>query len=230
MRGCSSVATAAILGTLWLASSGRCEEIHLEIEGLPEAATVSAFVAGQEGVAAVPDGGVWKLAGLTPGTYNVEIRAGGLHIIGVDLRLSDADGNPVETAPAGETVETTIREFFEHTKDFFDERRMPLVAGAGDRAVALVENVRRGDTTTYGAGRGNVFFRLDLWDFEKSFGSWQKTGSRVFLRRMLAAGEFESAHRLYSRELGGIDLAPDQVRKITYTFPSDENTDQEERK
>ncbi|MHC4715225.1 MAG: hypothetical protein ACYTAN_18475, partial [Planctomycetota bacterium] len=179
MRRRSSVATAAALVAVWLAPSGRCEEIHLEIEGLPGGATVSAFVAGQDGVAAVPDGGVWKLAGLTPGTYNIEIKTGGLHVIGVDLRLRDVDGNPVETAPVSEAVETTIREFFEHTRDFFDERRMPLVAGAGDRAVALVENVRRGDTTTYGAGRGNVFFRLDLWDFEKSFGSWQKTGSRV---------------------------------------------------
>ncbi|MHC4714367.1 MAG: peptidase associated/transthyretin-like domain-containing protein, partial [Planctomycetota bacterium] len=148
MRRCSSVATAAVLAAVWLASSGRCEEIHLEIEGLPEGATVSAFVAGQESVAAAQDGGVWKLTGLTPGTYNIEIRAGGLHIIGVDLRLRDADGNPVETAPVGEAVETTIREFFEHTEDFFDERRMPLVAGAGDRAVGLIENVRRGDTTT----------------------------------------------------------------------------------
>jgi len=225
-----SVTIAALLLVAHLAQPARSQEIRLDVKDLPEGASLSAFVAGGDAIGAVNDAGLWKFANLSPGTYSIEIKAGGLDVIGVDMRVKGAQGGPVQTGPLPEAVETTIREFFEHTKDFFDERRMPLVAGAGDRAVALVENSRKGDTTTYGAAKGQVFFRLDLWDFEKSFGAWQKSGSRVFLRRMVDAREFASLRRIYSTELGGIDLAPGQVRTIEYDFPQDSSAAQEESK
>ena len=96
---------------------------------------------------------------------------------------------------------------------------MPLLAGAADTIVALVENSRLGDTTTLDAAKGQVLFRLDLWDFRKSYGSWRKTGSRVFLRRFIAKGAFDATKFLYAPELGGIDVGQDASLSIEYRFP-----------
>ena len=190
--------------------------IHVEVNRLPPGARCLAFEAGRPGVEAIPVEGGFEFADLAPGTYNIEIRAGSLDVIGVDLRPRDAEGRPVEVSSVAPAVEKTIREFFEHTKDFFDRRRMPIVMGAGDRAMGLVENVRSGDTTTYGKAGGKVLFRLDLWEFTKSFGSWRKTKSTVFLRRFLAADEFDTTKFVYTRALGGIDLASGEVRKVKF--------------
>lgn len=209
---------AAVLVFLLAAAGLQAAEIHLEADGLGEGARAFAFEAGREPVEAEIADGVFKFTQLVPGTYNIEIRAGKLDIIGVDLRLRDAEGNVTEVAEVSKAVEKSIREFFEHTEDFFDRRRMPLVAGTADRAVALVENIRSGDTTTDGSASAKVLFRLDLWEFRKSFGSWHKTESSVFLRRFFAAGEFEAKRFVYTGELGAIDLAAKEVRRIEFQY------------
>ncbi len=193
--------------------------IRVKVDRLPPGARCLAFEAGRPGVEANLVNEDFEFAGLAPGTYNIEIRAGSLDVIGVDLRPRDAEGRPVEVSRVAPAVEKTIREFFEHTKDFFDRRRMPIVMGAGDTAMALIENIRSGDTTTYGKAGGKVLFRLDLWEFTKSFGSWRKTKSTVFVRRFLAADEFEATKFVYTTALGGIDLTSGEVRKVKFDLP-----------
>ena len=207
------IPTVALLSSSLLAG-----DILLKVSNLPANAAVSAFSGDtvvNAGVA--PDGFVFR--GLSSGTYNIEIAAPGIDLIGVDLRPRDPSGNPVAVSPVAPDAETAVRDIFAHATDFFDQRRMPLLAGAGDAIVALVENSRLGDTTTLDAAKGQVLFRLDLWDLRKSYGSWRKTGSRVFLRRFVPKDAFDATKFLYAAELGGIDVGQDASLSIEYRFP-----------
>jgi hypothetical protein len=196
----------------------RGSEISLKISNFPANASVSAF-SGDTVVKAIAAADGFLFRDLAPGAYNVEIAAPGIDLIGIDLRPRDASGNPVAVSPLAPDAEAAVRDVFAHTTDFFDRRRMPLLAGAGDAIVALVENVRLGDTTTLDAAKGQVLFRLDLWDIRKSYGSWRKTGSRVFLRRFIPKDAFDATKFLYAAELGGIDVGQDASLSIEYRFP-----------
>ena len=104
-----------------------------------------------------------------------------------------------------------------------------MMAGTADRVVALVESSLSGDKTTYGEARGKVIYRLDLWDFEKSYGSWRKVRSRAFIRRTMDAAEFHATEFVYARELGGIDLSQNDVRSVEYRFPAKAEGGKEEK-
>lgn len=220
-----AVAAAVLLALFAAVCAGG--ELRLTVEGLPEDAGATAFAGITEGVPAERDGEVLLWAKLDPGVYSVEIVSGGLHVIGVDMRIRDAAGSPVETGEVAGSAREAITDFFEHTESFFETRRMPLVRGTSDRAVALVENIRDGGSTTFGEARGKVVFRLDLWDFEKSYGTWRKTKARAVMRRMVDKNEAESATYLYAPELGGIDVASEETREANFTFPVVKNAQEE---
>lgn len=207
------------------ATSGR---LSLEAAGLSEGARAYAFTGLEEPVEAARRDGAFIWPELAPGTYNIELIAADRDIIGIDLSLRDVGGGLVETRPLGQADEAAIRDIFAHSEDFFDARRMPLVAGAPPRAVALVENVRDGSSTTMREAAGKVFFRLDLWEFEKSYGSWRKVKSRAFLRRTMDKEEFHRRALVYDASLGGINLAPGENRSVKYdAAPADAGVKEE---
>jgi hypothetical protein len=211
------------------ALTARAEDLTLQSTGLPPTATVTAFSGVAAAIPAVRDGDAFKWRSLAPGIWNVEILSGKTDVIGVDMKLRDLQGHVTDLAPLPETDAASIRDFFAHTEDFFTHRRMPLLLGSGNRAVALIENIQEAATTSMPLPPGKTFFRLDLWDFENAHGSWQKVKSRVFLRRIVDKDRIESMTFVYSTALGGIDIKPREPVTVLFAFPASSDADKEKK-
>jgi len=210
------------------AITARAENMTLQSTGIP-AATVTAFSGNSDPIPAVRDGNAFQWHSLAPGIWNIEILFGKTHIIGVDMKLRDLQGRVTEVAPLPDDASASIRDFFAHTEDFFTRRRMPLILGSGNRAVALVENIQEAATTSMQLPAGKTFFRLDLWDFEYSNGAWQKAKSRVFLRRVVDKGTIDGVTFVYAPTLGGLDIKPRASVTLSYDFPASPDADKEKK-
>jgi hypothetical protein len=212
-----------------LATLARAEELSLTVPGLPSGATAFAVTGIEKPLPATRGGDVFTWRSLAPGTYSIELKIGSTDVIGVDMRIRDAAGNATEPGAISSDAESAIRDYLAHTEDFFASRRIALLAGSGDAAVALVENIQDGSKTSDEKLRGKSIFRLDLWDFQKSYGSWRRTKTRTVLRRTIDSAELTATTFVYSRELGGIEIAPKQSRHLDFSFPSSPSGDKEKK-
>lgn len=216
---CALITTVAALVTA--SSAAVAGDLRVDVQGLSGAA--EAFVFAGPAAEPVPgrrDGSAFLWTGLAPGAVSVEIISGSLHVIGVDMRVLDPAGAALAAWSLDADAAAPMLTHLKSTEDFFTSRRMPLVFAAGDRAVALVENVQSGESTTHAESRNKVILRVDAWDFEKSFGSWRKVKSRVLLRRSIDKASFDASTFAYAPELGGIMVPDSGTFTVSFHFPS----------
>ena len=156
--------------------------------------------------------GRWTIAGLEPGLYDlcVETRKGRFE--GYALRPKE----PSDQALTAEDREK-VAEIFNGIKTYEDEKRILDLGGNGREALALVELIRRGQTSFK---PGIVTWRVELWRFDKLYGVWRRGDPKV-LRRFLvdSAREFAAWNWNFVPELGGLDIKPGEKREVKWTIP-----------
>jgi hypothetical protein len=158
--------------------------------------------------------GGWRFAELRPGCYDllVETRAGKFE--GYALRPRESS----DAELAGKDRER-IAGIFSRLKTFEDHRRILDLGGNGRQAVALVELLRTSATTYSKRAPDSVIWRVECWEFDKLYGAWTKGDARVLRRFMVPRKEFAGWNWCFVRELGGLELAAGQSRKLAWTLP-----------
>jgi len=159
--------------------------------------------------------GKWSIANLAPGAYDlyVETKTGKFE----GYTLATPGAKPAEALTAEDREK--IAELFRGVKTYEDEKRIIDLAGGGDRAFALVELIRRGDTSLK---PGIVTWRVERWSYEKVYGTWQReNGGHKVLRRYLVetAREFAGWNWNFAAELGGVELKAGEKREVKWTIP-----------
>jgi hypothetical protein len=166
-------------------------------------------------------------------TYDLVLTtADGRTIEGIDLDMPDARlarlaevrrkdlGLPPPPAHAFSADDANeILQYVAKMEDFMDLRRTLYLRGSGARATALVELLR---TKEYHSAKpGELIWRVELWYFQFSSGSWERIGEteRVLRRERLPHEKWKDLHVEYYPQLSAHVDASGFAKAVDFAIP-----------
>ena len=162
--------------------------------------------------------GEFVARGIAEGVYDLLIETSKGAIEGVDLSLEGG----AEKALAKEDAQQ-VRDRIAKMDEFMN-RKKPLVLTGNDRYCKALMDLRRDRVHHMGS---DLIWRVEIWQFENLFGSWQLRGQgmkgRKVLHRVNASREkIEALSYLFEPRLGGIRVTGNQPVKLPpYQIPDD---------
>ena len=151
--------------------------------------------------------GRFRATALPAGYYDLMIETATGRIDGVNLRdapdpfdlAPDTSEKPALSKKDIEWIDTYVK----HMKMFENRKRRLFVGGNGARAKALVEKIRD-QPTTLGARKGQILWRIEVWDFRKLYGTWRRKKWMVLYRAWYPPAEFRKLAWAFDPSLGGL--------------------------
>lgn len=151
--------------------------------------------------------GALEFKGLKPdASYDlfVELRDG-TRIEGVDLTPKIDD-----QASFTQDGRVAIEKHFYGMRQFCNENRILKIVGNDKSAAVLVELCR---TSEFHAGKGDVIWRIERWDYAQQFGAWTGPDSTMVLRRFrLNKAEWATWRWYYEPAWGGLRAGTEPLK------------------
>ena len=141
----------------------------------------------------------------------------------VRLKLTDGQVRQVTIGRAVSGLAQADREWLinwvDKVKTFENRKRVLFIQGGEDWAKALVEKIRD-EKTTLPTREPTVFWRVEIWNFRKLHGGWEKTDYDVVQRHKMSLREFRKLVWVFEPALGGFEV-PDvgRTRIPDYRIP-----------
>lgn len=156
--------------------------------------------------------GKWAIEDIAPGSWDllVETKAGRFE--GYALRPAEKSDEAFTDEDRGK-----IREIFDGIKTYEDEKRILDLGGNGRAAVALVELIRRGETTLK---PGVVTWRVEYWRFEKLYGVWRRDDPKALRRALADSKEFAGWNWNFVPELGAAEVRAGETCVLKWSLPA----------
>ncbi len=95
-----------------------------------------------------------------------------------------------------------IIDWVANVKMFENKKRVLFMRGDDSSAKVLVEKIRD-EKTTLRVPEPTVFWRVEVWDFRKLHGGWEKTDYAVQQRHKMSVREFRKLNWVFEPALGG---------------------------
>jgi len=155
----------------------------------------------------------YGIKNLAPGAYDIEIVFDDAALAGVDLSLKEPDGKQPD-----EKGKKKIRKFVRDQKAFMDEHTILYMEGDSKRVRVLVDQLRKNKTSYTKRKKPFVIWRVETWKFVKTYGVWERDGdgTKIILREMIAAEDFDKMTYLFDPKLGGIAVEAGKTSTIEY--------------
>jgi len=91
-------------------------------------------------------------------------------------------------------------------KIFENKKRVLDLDGTGERARVLVEKIRD-RKTSLPVKEPTAFWRIEIFDFKKYYGGWNKEKYTVIVRQRVAVRTFRTYRWMFDKRLGGIRVS-----------------------
>ncbi len=104
-------------------------------------------------------------------------------------------------------------------KIFENKKRVLDLDGTGENARVLVEKIRD-KPTSLSVPEPTAFWRIEVFDFHKYYGGWNKEKYTVIVRQKVAIRKFRTYRWMFEKRLGGIKVSADSVTTVPkYEIP-----------